>query len=695
MQTTMTSPLGTWAVAALLAFAPLGGQAQSLQPADASRAVQAWLQPGQVAAVEAKASVFDEFVARNHDRVQPDEAGEMHLRYDRTHQGLRVWGGDIIVHLTRDGRFSHVTTTMKEPLNLSSVVPAIDKSHAIAQAEATFRQEGRLHSVSSELLVVAMPGFVKKPVLTWDIQVKGTRCHQPSEMHYLIDAMTGKLYKSYEAQESAVPVTCDAATVHLEAADAPRSRRLKQDTQAAPLSAANGTGKTLYVGSVTIGTDKISDTRYELRDTTRGSHYVGDHAVSSGNTAMFDADNTWGDGTATDRASAAADAAYGQRQTWDYYQTRHGRNGIANNGVGYSSAVHFEQTPGVPVDNAYWSNTLGKMLYGDGVTVFKQFVCLDVAGHEMSHGVVANTANFPVSGNEAAALNEATADIFGTMVEWYTNNANDTPDYLLFEKAMKNGKPAARYMYQPNLNGSAMDCWRAGIGSMGQHSSSGVGNHFYYLLAEGSKPTGGQPVSKVCKDTDTSASSDTVEFPGITRAKAEKIWYHALVNNMTSGTDYKGARVATLASAKSLHGDDSAEYRAVDYAWLAVSVYDIKKKSFAPTNQTWQSALIVDPLPELVIMGRRGTLGKAHWFAAYLDAGKSVEANLTAGDATSNFDLVGHDSTGKTVLVSSKNGGGAKEKITLQNTGTTRKLFYISVPVVTSTAAYSLRLKRL
>ena len=105
----------------------------------------------------------------------------------------------------------------------------------------------------------------------------------------------------------------------------------------------------------------------------------------------------------------------------------------------------------------------------------------------------------------------------------------------------------------------------------------------------------------------------------------------------------------------------SAEYRAVDYAWLAVSVSDIKKKSFSPTNQSWQSALIVDPLPELAIMGRRGTLGKAHWFAIYLDAGKSVEANLTAGDATSNFDLVGYDSNGKTVLVSSKNGGGAKE----------------------------------
>lgn len=695
----MSIQLSALCASLLLAFAPAAAHAQSLQPAEAARAAQSLLQPGQAAAVQAKASVFDEFVPRHEAfALQPDEVGEMHIRYDRTYQGLPVMGGDIIVHFERDGRFSHVTTTMQEPINLPGVVPAFDKAQAISKAEATFRQIGqraRQHSVSAELLVVAMPGFVTKPVLTWNVKVKGLRCDQPSSMHYLFDALTGKLYKSYEAQESAAVRECDdekaaapkdpfAPDVTLEQAIAP----------VAPLAAANGTGKSLYVGTVTIGTDKKSETQYELRDTARGSHYTGDFALGSGNTPMLDADNVWGDGTTASRQSAAADAHYGQRQTWDYYKTIHGRNGIANDGAGYSSAVHFT-SGGVAQDNSFWSNTLGKMLYGDGVTRFKQFVCLDVAGHEMTHGVVWKTANFPVSGNEAAALNESTADIMGTMVEYYTNNANDTPDYMLFEKVMKNGKAAERYLYQPSLDGGSRDCWSAGVGSLDQHYSSGVGNHFYYLLAEGSKPSGGLPVSKVCKDTDTAASSDTIEFHGVTRAKAEKIWYHALANNMNSGTDYKGARVATLSSAKSLYGDDSAEYRAVDYAWLAVSVSDIKKKSFSPTNQSWQTALIVDPLPELVIMGRRGTLGKAHWFAIYLDAGKSVEANLTAGDKNSDFDLIGYDSTGKTVLVSSKNGGGAKEKITLQNTGAAKKLFFISVPVNSSTAAYSLRLKRI
>jgi Zn-dependent metalloprotease len=51
----------------------------------------------------------------------------------------------------------------------------------------------------------------------------------------------------------------------------------------------------------------------------------------------------------------------------------------------------------------------------------------------MSHGVTAATANLNYSG-ESGGLNEATSDIFGTMVEFYANNSSDTPDYLIGEK---------------------------------------------------------------------------------------------------------------------------------------------------------------------------------------------------------------------------------------------------------------------
>lgn len=68
------------------------------------------------------------------------------------------------------------------------------------------------------------------------------------------------------------------------------------------------------------------------------------------------------------------------------------------------------------------------------------------------------------------------------------------------------------------------------------HYSSGVANHFFYLLAEGSSPTNGQPASPTC-------NGQTVT--GIGRDKAGKIWYKALVTYMTSNTNYKGASSVT------------------------------------------------------------------------------------------------------------------------------------------------------
>jgi Zn-dependent metalloprotease len=59
---------------------------------------------------------------------------------------------------------------------------------------------------------------------------------------------------------------------------------------------------------------------------------------------------------------------------------------------------------------------------------------------------------------------------------------------------------------------------------------------------------------------------------GIGRQKAEKIWYLALTGYMTSSTNFKGARTATLSAAADLYGNGSPEWNAVNAAWAAVAV---------------------------------------------------------------------------------------------------------------------------
>jgi len=89
-----------------------------------------------------------------------------------------------------------------------------------------------------------------------------------------------------------------------------------------------------------------------------------------------------------------------------------------------------------------------------------------------------------------------------------------------------------------------------------------VGNHFFFLLANGSgQSTYGN--SPTC-------NGSTVT--GIGRAKAAAIWYKALTERMTSTETYAKARLDTVAAATTLYGSSSPEVAAVKAAWSAVSV---------------------------------------------------------------------------------------------------------------------------
>jgi len=151
------------------------------------------------------------------------------------------------------------------------------------------------------------------------------------------------------------------------------------------------------------------------------------------------------------------------------------------------------------------------------------------------------------------------------MVEWAANNQNDTPDYLIGEKLKTNGAPL-RYMDKPSKDGNSADSWSSSVGNLDVHYSSGVANHFAYLLAEGS---GAKTINGVSYNSPTSNGSTVT---GIGRDKLGAIWYRALTVYMTSSTNYAGARTATLNAAKDLYGAGSTEYNAVAAAWSAVNV---------------------------------------------------------------------------------------------------------------------------
>ena len=63
---------------------------------------------------------------------------------------------------------------------------------------------------------------------------------------------------------------------------------------------------------------------------------------TSGTGTLFtNSTDTWGNGNPSNAQTAGVDAAYGAQETWDFYKTTFGRNGIRNDGVGAYSRTHY------------------------------------------------------------------------------------------------------------------------------------------------------------------------------------------------------------------------------------------------------------------------------------------------------------------------------------------------------------------
>ncbi|WP_435228911.1 M4 family metallopeptidase [Streptomyces sp. Tue6028] len=463
--------------------------------------------------------------------VVKDADGTVHTRYERTYDGLPVLGGDLVVHQSKSGKAEGVTKATKAAIKVASLKPAVTTAKAEKQALTAAKAAGSEKTAADRAPRKVIWAATGKPVLAYETVVGGLQDDgTPNELHVITDAATGKKLYEYQGIET-------------------------------------GTGKSLYSGTVTLNTT-LSGSTYQLTDGTRGGHktYNKAHGTSSSAGTLFtDADDTWGTGSASSSTAdqtAAVDAAYGAQVTWDFYKNTFGRSGIKNNGVAAYSRVHY----GNQYVNAFWDDSCFCMTYGDGSGNTHPLTSLDVAGHEMSHGVTSNTAGLNYSG-ESGGLNEATSDIFGTGVEFYAANSSDVGDYLIGEKININGDGTPlRYMDKPSKDGGSADSWSSGVGNLDVHYSSGVANHFFYLLSEGS---GAKTINGVSYNSPTSNGSTVT---GIGRAKALQIWYKALTTYMTSTTKYSGARTATLSAASALYGSTSTEYKAVAAAWSAVNV---------------------------------------------------------------------------------------------------------------------------
>jgi Zn-dependent metalloprotease len=324
-----------------------------------------------------------------------------------------VIGGDVVVH-QKGGKFRSASLRLLQRAALAHA-RASRPTRPMVEAGAKFG--GQIDAISSQGLVVY--ALNRQPVLRLrDPRARRVADAGRADMRYFVSASNGQVLDGWNTIQTS------------------GRGRHRQD---------------LLVGNVSLNTSTGTG-GYQLVDSTRGGGNtrnglgkVIDNVYNSA-AIMTDADNIWGNNTTSDVASEASDAHYGVQQTWDFYKNTFGRNGIYNDNVGVKSIVHVtfrSQGPATGGNAAWYGAPYKFMAYGLGTTSWYPVVAIDVAGHEMTHGVTEATAGLTYS-NDAGGLNEASSDIMGTMVEYYTNNAADTPDYMIGEKIYKSNPTGTR-----------------------------------------------------------------------------------------------------------------------------------------------------------------------------------------------------------------------------------------------------------
>ncbi len=475
-----------------------------------------------------------------------DAEGVTHVRFQQQYKGIEVWAKDLYVHVSRSGRVQSLNGRFVPTPAITDTVGNTASSAAISDVEADVRSKG---------YETPVPGFMKTdfgyagprarkviwyggmPVahLAWFVEERTGIDH---DWYYFVDAVTGKILRSYDNVDHDGPVSSTGTDL-------------------------NGVSRSFSSYSIS-GTDYMIDTSLPMYDAAASAipgNPVGalvvldlrnnDISAQSQYYYVESANNQWGD-------ASSVSALYNSKVTYNYYLHTFNRNSINDSGMTVYSMIHVTYN-GQPMDNAYWNGYF--MCYGDGNQYFYPLAGgLDVAAHELTHGVTQHTANLEYV-DQSGALNESMSDCFACEVDTLNWTIGET--VVMNRTAFPTG--ALRDLSNPHNGGVEGDpCWQPATMSEydnmtnyngGVHTNSGIPNHAFYLVAT-----------------------------AIGRKEAGEIWYKALTEYLTRSAQFVDARIATVSAAGELFGQSSAEVTAVKNAWIAVGVVDSTGTQQAPAT---------------------------------------------------------------------------------------------------------------
>lgn len=284
------------------------------------------------------------------------------------------------------------------------------------------------------------------------------------------------------------------------------------------------------------------------------------------------------------------DAHYAARQTYDYFWTQHGRQGMDGSG-GYRAweMGHLEGTEGqkytigvvivtdsqacasTNASHTYWGNRFVHV--SDGDAAGGPSTTLDLIGHEWTHGIAEEEDAF-WNADEPGVLRESWCDVFGELID-RTSNPDPGDDAWKIGAILYGPIDAWRYMDRPHSGANDgmtpddspdhySERYVGTYDNGGVHYNSGIANLAFKLLAEGGEePLGAHP----CPYQNRGRMLGHIGL-----SPAAQVWYRALTLYIGWGTTFADARAATRLAAEDLFPSPSAQYVAVGRAWTLAGV---------------------------------------------------------------------------------------------------------------------------
>lgn len=458
------------------------------------------------------------------------------VRLKQVWQGVPIWGADIAVNFMSDGqvvmsgryRSSPVHMTMQPTVTdkeaVDEALEVVGKHTPVRYLRPIERKILQYPEHEANLMLYAGKETNNELRLVYHLDL---RPNFMARWAVWVDAQTGKVVKEYDHTCTIGPVTGS-------------SRDLKNVSQTFSVYDEGSNRFSLVDASQPMFNGA---TNPDLGD---GIILTADMNNSTLNNPQFNdiissSANAWNANAVSAHVNAIA--------SYNYFRNTHSRNSINGAGGDVVSFINVADDDGGGLDNAFWNGRA--IFYGSGRTVFQPLARgLDVASHEMSHGVVQETANLEYQ-DESGALNESFADVFGAMV--------DRDDWRIGEDVMRSGGGALRDMQDPH-NGAPTGNFNAGwqpekyseryTGTQdngGVHINSGIPNHAFYLFATAN---------------------------GVGKAKAELIFYEALSRYLTRSSRFVDLRLAVVKAAENRHGANSTEVNAAKAAFDQVEILD-------------------------------------------------------------------------------------------------------------------------